>query len=54
MAVYEYACGKCGKRFAVTMTISERESRRVRCPKCDSLKVVGQVSVFYAQTSKKS
>jgi putative FmdB family regulatory protein len=54
MAVYDYRCGKCGKKFSVTMSISEHGSKRLRCPKCNSLRVAQQVSAFYAQTSKKS
>ena len=54
MPTYEFVCKKCGKNFAVVMTISERESKRVRCPKCNSLRVASRVSTFCAVTSKKS
>ena len=54
MPTYDYGCKKCGKKFSVMMTISERESKRVRCPKCQSLRVTSRVTAFYAVTSKKS
>lgn len=54
MPVYEYGCRKCGKHFAVTATIREHATRKVRCPKCDSGSVARQITSFFAQTSKKS
>jgi hypothetical protein len=36
------------------MTVTERESQRMRCPKCKSLRVVREVSSFSVKTSKKS
>ena len=54
MPTYEFACKKCGKKFTVMMSIGERESKRVRCPKCNSLRIASRVSTFYAVTSKKS
>ena len=54
MPTYEYLCRKCNKKFAVLMMLSERDAKRVRCPKCGSLKVVQQISTFHAKTSKKS
>jgi len=35
MAVYEYKCRNCGKKFEVTCHMDEQEERAV-CPKCDS------------------
>jgi len=54
MPVYDYRCSKCNKKFSVTMTISEYEKKKVKCPKCGSTKVEQQVAAFYAVTSKKS
>lgn len=54
MPVYDYRCSKCNKKFSVTMTISEYEKKKVKCPKCGSTKVEQQVATFYAVTSKKS
>jgi len=52
--MYEYDCCKCGKKFAVAMSMSEYGHRKVTCPKCKSAKVRRRISSFYAQTSKKS
>jgi len=54
MAIYDYRCGKCKKKFTVTMSIKEHDSRRVKCPKCGGRKVVQLVSAFSPITSKKS
>jgi putative FmdB family regulatory protein len=51
---YQYRCRECGKAFERTETISEHETAKVRCPKCNSKKVTqlpGRVNVV---TSKKS
>jgi putative FmdB family regulatory protein len=54
MPRYEFMCEKCNKPFELIMTISERENGDVKCPKCQSPKVVPQLSSFVTQTSKKS
>jgi len=54
MSVYQYACRKCGKKFSVTMSISDHGKKKVHCPKCNSVRVAQQVVPFFAQTSKKS
>ena len=54
MPVYEYECAKCGKKFSVEMTITKHAKKKVRCPKCDSARVDRRISMFFAQTSKKS
>jgi putative FmdB family regulatory protein len=54
MPTYEYACRNCGKKFSVVMMISEYGTKRVRCPKCNGLKVDRRISSFHAKTSKKS
>ena len=54
MPTYEYACRKCNRKFAITITVSEYEKKRVKCPKCTSTDVARRVSGFYALTSKKS
>jgi len=52
--VAEFAVQKCRKPFELTMTISEREKAKVKCPKCKSTKVAPQLGGFVAQTAKKS
>ena len=54
MPVYEFKCGKCNKRFSLTMSVSDRSGRRIKCPKCASVKVDQQYSAVYAVTSRKS
>lgn len=54
MPTYEFRCLNCKKRFSTVMTISERENKRVRCPKCKSLRVAREISSFSVKTSKKS
>ena len=54
MPRYEFFCEKCKKAFELTMTISEREKAKVKCPKCKGIKVTPQLGSFMAQTAKKS
>ena len=54
MPHYEFLCEKCQKPFELTMTISEHEKGKVRCPTCKSTGVVPQLAAFTTQTSKKS
>jgi len=54
MPTYDFRCEKCKKKFSLTMTISEYEKKKIRCPKCKSTRVKQQISSFQAITSKKS
>jgi putative FmdB family regulatory protein len=54
MPRYDFLCEKCKKPFELTMTITERQKAKVRCPQCRGTKVVPQLAPFMAQTSKKS
>ena len=54
MPRYEFVCQKCKKRFELTMTISQREKAKIRCPKCKDTRVAAQLAPFMAQTSRKS
>jgi hypothetical protein len=36
------------------MTIAEYEKKKIRCPKCKSVRVKQQITSFQAITSKKS
>jgi putative FmdB family regulatory protein len=53
MPHYEFMCQKCKKPFELTMTISEREAAKVKCPKCKGTSVVPQLTSFMVQTTKK-
>jgi len=54
MPTYEFLCEKCKKSFSLILSVAEYEKKKFRCPKCKSLKVKQQISVFQAVTSKKS
>jgi putative FmdB family regulatory protein len=54
MPLYEYTCNACRKKFTVTMTFSERDTKRVTCPKCKSRRVVQRFTSVHTQTSRKS
>jgi putative FmdB family regulatory protein len=54
MPHYEFLCEKCKKPFEVSMTISEREKAKPKCPTCKGTKVTPQFGGFVAQTAKKS
>jgi len=54
MPVYDFRCGGCGKKFSLSMSISEREHKRIKCPKCSSSKAEPVFSSFFAKTSRKS
>jgi putative FmdB family regulatory protein len=42
MPRYEFMCEKCEKQFELTMTISEHEKEKVRCPTCKSTRVAAR------------
>jgi putative FmdB family regulatory protein len=54
MPTYEFLCGQCGEGFVRTMSLSEFESGKVTCPKCQSDNVKQQMSSFNPKTSRKS
>ena len=54
MPTYEYACKKCNKKFSVMLSISEHETAKVSCPKCNGKSVKQMISSFTAKTSRKS
>ena len=54
MPVYDYKCQKCSEAFTLIMSISDKEKKKIKCPKCKSTKVGQVYSGFVAVTSKKS
>ena len=54
MPTYEFLCKKCKKVFEVTLSISDYEKRKYKCPKCKGKKVTQQISPFQTVTSRKS
>jgi putative FmdB family regulatory protein len=53
MPRYEFRCESCGKGFEMTLTLTERANAEVNCPNCGSEKVIPQLTVFTARTSRK-
>ena len=47
MAVYDFKCTKCGKKFEVTCHMDEREAKAV-CPKCGSRTVEQKLTAAFA------
>jgi putative FmdB family regulatory protein len=54
MPTYDFKCRECGKKFALTLGIKERENKRLKCPKCGAGKPEPVFSSFFAKTSRKS
>jgi putative FmdB family regulatory protein len=54
MPTYEYRCEGCKHEFVLVMSISERETTKVTCPKCQNNNVSQLLSPFIAKTSRKS
>ena len=54
MPTYDFRCGECRKKFTLVMPISERDRKRIKCPKCGSTKAQAIFSTFSAKTSRKS
>ena len=54
MPTYEYYCDKCQKEVTLTLTISEHEKGKTKCPRCGGKALRPLLSAFMSQTSKKS
>ena len=54
MPVYEYRCEKCAKKFHVTCSMSEHDTKKARCPECKAAKVTQVFSSFFTKTDSKS
>ncbi len=54
MPIYDYTCLKCGHIFQKTEKISEHGAKKVRCPKCKSVRVEQSYGNVFVKTSKKS
>jgi putative FmdB family regulatory protein len=54
MPNYEFQCQNCKKKYAVPLSLKEREERKYKCPKCGSRKSQPVFGGFYVKTSKKS
>lgn len=54
MPRYEFFCPSCKKVFNQSMSLSEFEEGKIKCPNCGGRKLEQRLSAFYAVTSKKS
>ncbi len=54
MPQYSYLCTACHKKFNLTLTLTEHDKNKIKCPKCGSSKTEQQWAAFVAVTSKKS
>ena len=54
MPLYEYVCKKCHKKFSEVLTIHEHDTKRIRCPKCQSTAVEKVIEPFFARTASKT
>jgi len=54
MPTYDYRCEKCRKKLTLVMGIKEHDTKKVKCPKCNSVKISQLITGFFTQTSKKS
>ncbi len=54
MPTYDYICSKCKKSFSTTLTLSQYEKGKTKCPKCGSTSLKQQISHFMVKTSRKS
>ena len=54
MPTYDFRGEACKKKFSLTMSIGQRDSKRIKCPKCGSGKTETVFSSFFAKTSRKS
>ena len=54
MPTYEFFCEKCKKAFEVTVSISDYEKKKYKCPKCGGKRVNQQITAFQTVTSRKS
>lgn len=54
MPLYEYICRKCLAQFSEVLTLKERETKRVTCPRCKSTDLQKVIEPFFAKTTSKT
>ena len=54
MPTYDFCCSNRKKTFSLTMAITEQGRKRIKCPKCASVKVEPVFSPFFAKTARKA
>jgi len=56
MATYEFHCRKCDLNFELMFSFGKYRNKvkPIRCPNCNSTRIVRRISPFEIKTSKKS
>lgn len=56
MASYEFHCRKCDLNFDLMFSFGQyrKKVKPIRCPNCNSTRVIRRISLFEVKTSKKS
>jgi putative FmdB family regulatory protein len=54
MPTYDFQCLECKKKFTLTMTWTDFDKRKPKCPKCGKRKVEQVFGSQMVKTSKKS
>ena len=54
MPYYEYICKKCENKFGEVLTVKEHETKKIRCPKCQSKELEKVIELFTPITSTKT
>ncbi len=54
MPLYEYVCQDCKMLFSEVLTIQEHETKKVRCPKCQSREVANVMATAQTRVLQKS
>jgi putative FmdB family regulatory protein len=54
MPYYDFKCTQCRRKFTLKQSFEEHGRKRVKCPKCGTLKVERVIGAVFAKTSKKS
>lgn len=54
MPLYEYICRKCRTKFDEVLTLEERDTKKISCPKCKSSDLEKVIEPFFAKTASKT
>jgi putative FmdB family regulatory protein len=54
MPLYEYICRKCRHKFDEVLSVKEHDTKKIRCPKCQSEDLGKVIEPFFAKTVSKT
>lgn len=54
MPLYEYRCRNCRQKFEEVLTLKEHETKKIRCPRCQSPNLEKIIEPFFAKTASKT